>query len=154
MKRYRCVLSILLVLSVAMASAACSKKTKAQNEVAGISRPYSATESQDTSVLTGSWEFSYIIKDNWSQSRQEWETLNKLNESQALPVPTFSCKDGTNCVLQLNGKEHGGSLVPNSDGTFDIVDENGKTWGSVSVEGKRLRVELGDGVATVNFENT
>ena len=154
MKRYRCVLSILLVFSVAMASAACGKKNKTQEDVAGISRPYSATDSQDTSVLTGSWEFSYIIKDNWSQSRQEWETLNKLDESQSVPVPTFSCKDGSSCVLQLNGKEHGGSLVPNSDGTFDIVDENGKTWGSVSVEGKRLRVELGDGVATVNFENT
>ena len=77
-----------------------------------------------------------------------------MDESQAVPVPTFSCKDGTNCVLQLNGKELGGSLVPNADGSFDIVDENGKVWGSVSVEGKRLRVELGDGVATVNFENT
>ena len=153
MKRYRCALIMLLVLVVVMANAACSKKN-AQGDVAGISRPYSATDSQDTSVLTGSWEFSYIITDDWSQSRQEWETQNEKDASQALPVPTFSCKDGKSCVLQLNGTEHGGSLIPNSDGSFDIVGENGKVWGSVFVDGQRLRVELGDGVATVNFENT
>lgn len=154
MKQYRCALSMLLVLSVAMASAACGQKKTAQQDVAGASRPYSATKSQDTSVLTGSWEFSYIITDNWSQSRQEWEIQNDLNASQALPIPTFSCKDGSKCVLQLNGTEHSGSLVPNADGTFDIVNEDGKTWGSVTVTDQLLRIELGDGVATVNFENS
>ena len=136
-------------MALAFSFAGCSAGT---DKGAGSADGQSTVQESGDADITSHWEFAKLTREDWSQTRQEWDALNATGVADPVPIPLFECKDGKTCVLNMSGTEHKGDVTRKADGTYEFSFTGGTVWGTATITGRNLHIQLGEDIAQLDFE--
>ena len=152
-KRIR-IIAVIMTVAFALSFASCSLFDVMDKGPQTSEGPVASETTADSGPrdITSHWEFAKIKKDDWTQTRKEWEALNATGLGDPVPIPTFECADGKVCVLNMSGTEHKGNVTLKDDGSYEFAFDSGTVWGTATISGRNLHIVLGEDIAELDFE--
>ncbi|MCR5249642.1 MAG: hypothetical protein K6E50_03460 [Lachnospiraceae bacterium] len=127
------------VLILAALLCACASEGNAPKE------NVTAESTSGDAAITSAWELEEFTV-NGETTKAE-DLLSDVREK----APTFSCTDGSSCVVSNNGKDHEGVLEKTDDTHYLIrFDDTDQTMDAV-IEGDKLTLTNNKGTVTMVF---
>ncbi len=108
-------------------------------------------------VIAPSLRSNSAISDNWelveyTVNGQTVKAENLSSEEREIS-PSFVCKDGKNCVVSLNRKDHKGHVTYLEKGKYSISFDDTDQGMTAHISGKKLTLINDSKTVTIVFED-
>ena len=132
--------AVMLILSMVMSFAACSKKEE------------ETTEKVPDAPITSEWSFTYMKIDDWDTTREQWEQGNTADPANRLPIPTFVASDKEHGVLNYNDRDRNCRITIQNDGSYALEFDGSDVVMLGQISGNKLTITYkGESKMTIEF---